>query len=204
MKLLVRGLFLSLCLLAVAFLAGCDTTGTGSNPPKNPIAPALVARFQVGDTIVVNFSGLPPGDSMITTAHTEAIKEDGTITLPYIGQVVAVGKTAGELQTEILNLYVPKYYLNLTVTVTSGDRVYYVGGEIKGDGRQLYVDGTTVTKAVQSAGGLTDFANHHNLKLIRAATGQVITVDYDQALQNPADDLPVYPNDQINVSRRLW
>ena len=40
--------------------------------------------------------------------HVEPIKEDGTITLPDIGPVQAAGKTAGELQNEIYNLYVPK------------------------------------------------------------------------------------------------
>jgi len=215
MKLFIRGLFLTLCLLASGILAGCGTaSGDFSNEPAHPAAPAHpavttvpvagMARFQVGETVIVSFSGLPSGDPMQAAPHEEPIKDDGTITLPYLDPVLAAGKTAGELQNEIHDLYVPKYYLNLTVTVSSGDRVYYVGGEIKGDGRQLYVDGTTVTKAIQSAGGLTDFANHHNIKLIHAATGQVITVDYDQALQNPADDPPVYPDDQVNVSRRLW
>ncbi|HEY3762400.1 MAG TPA: polysaccharide biosynthesis/export family protein [Verrucomicrobiae bacterium] len=193
---------MSICIVAGLLLAGCSTTP--QDKPAQATAPSEIARFAIGDTVNVAFSGLPNGDPMMTQAHQEPIKEDGTISLPYIGSVVAAGKTAGELQTEIHDLYVPKYYFSLTVTVSPGDRVYYVGGEIKGDGRQLYVDGTTVTKAIQSAGGLTDFANHHNLKLIRAATGQVVTVDYDQALQNPADDLPVYPNDQINVSKRLW
>jgi protein involved in polysaccharide export with SLBB domain len=203
MKLFVQGLFLSTCLLAGGILAGCDTAPanqTHAAPANIPV----MARFQVGDTVIISFSGLPSGDPMESTPHQEPIKDDGTITLPYIDSVMAAGKTAGELQTEIHDLYVPKYYLNLTVTVSPGDRVYYVGGEIKGDGRQLYVDGTTVTKAIQSAGGLTDFANHHGIKLIRAATGQVISVDYDEALQNPAEDPPVYPGDQINVSRKLW
>ncbi len=66
--------------------------------------------------------------------HEETIKEDGTITLPLIGSVYAVGKTAGELQNEIYTNYVPKYYVRLTVTVKSGDRVYYVGGEVKSPG----------------------------------------------------------------------
>jgi polysaccharide export outer membrane protein len=203
MKLYIRGFLLSICFIAGMMLAGCGTTPPGK-PSAQAQPPSEIARFAIGDTVIVNFSGLPNGDSLASSPHQEPIKDDGTISLPFIGSVVAAGKTAGELQSEIHDLYVPKYYFNLTVTLSSGDRVYYVGGEIKGDGRQLYVDGTTLTKAIQSAGGLTDFANHHNIKLIRAATGQVTTVDYDAALQNPAEDPPVYPNDQINVSKRLW
>ncbi len=191
----------------------CGTPSTGDFGSRSTNSPGTlstntspvpdVARFQVGDTVIVSFSGLPNGDPMQTETHAETIKEDGTIALPYIGSVVAAGKTPGEIQNEIHDLYVPKYYLNLTVSVSSGDRVYYVSGEIKGDGRVLYVDGSTVTKAIQSAGGLTDFASH-KVWLIRAATGQRIQVDYDEALRNPADDPPIYPNDQINVPRKLW
>ena len=137
-------------------------------------------------------------------AHEEPIKEDGTITLPLIGAVTAVGKTAGELQNEIHDLYVPKYYVRLTVTVKSGDRVYYVGGEVKAPGKQLYVGGTTVTKAIQSAGGLTDFANHGKVWLIHAATASASGWITMRPSQNPAMDPPVYPDDQVNVERRIF
>jgi protein involved in polysaccharide export with SLBB domain len=88
--------------------------------------------------------------------------------------------------------------------VKSGDRIYYVGGEVKAPAKQLYVGDTTVTKAIQSAGGLTDFANHGKVWLIRASNGERIRVDYDKALENPAKDPPVYPDDQINVEKRIF
>ncbi len=159
-----------------------------------------MAHFRVGDDVTVSFSGIP----IEIPAHEEAIKEDGTITLPYIGAIYALGKTAGQLQTEIHDDYVPKYYVRLTVTVGSGERIYYIGGEVKSPGRESYVDGITVTKAIQSASGLTDFANHGKIWLLRASTGQRIRVDYDKAIQNPAKDPQVYPNDQINVEKRIF
>ena len=124
-------------------------------------------------------------------------------TLDDIGQVYAVGKTTGELQNEIHDDYVPKYFVRLTVTVKSGDRVYYVGGEVKGGGRQLYVDGTTVTKAIKSAGGLTDFANHSKVWLT-PSTGAAHPGELRQCPQKPGQDPPVYPDDQINVEKRLF
>ena len=97
--------------------------------------------------------------------HQEPIKEDGTITMPDIGHVQAAGKTAGELQNEIYNLYVPKLYRHLTVTINPGERVYYVTGEVKAPGRQLYAGQMTVTKAITTAGDFTDFANHKKVWL---------------------------------------
>ena len=156
-----------------------------------------VARFHVGDTVIVSLSGLPQDIPI----HQEPIKEDGTITMPDIGHVQAVGKTAGELQNEIYNLYVPKLYRHLTVTVNPGDRVYYVTGEVKTPGRQLYVGQMTVTKAITTAGDFTDFANHRKVWLIRA-NGQRIKVNCNKAIQDSSKDPPVYPNDQIQVLRR--
>lgn len=198
MNLFVRGLFACVCLFATVIFTGCDTTSQGQLNLQ-PRPGADVARFRVGETVIVTFSGAP----VEIFPHEEPIKEDGTITLPLIGAVTAIGKTSGELQKEIYANYVPKYYVRLTVTVKSGDRVYYVGGEVNSHGsRQLYVGDTTVTKAIQSAGGLTDFANHSKVWLTHTSTGQRIRVDYDKALENPAKDPPVYPDDQINVDKR--
>ena len=170
---------------------------TGS--PSTGYTAAEVARFHVGDTVAVTLTGLPES----IEPHVEPIKEDGTITMPNIGHVQAAGKTAGELQNEIYNLYVPKLYRHLTVTVNTGDRVYYVTGEVKGPGRQLYAGQMTVTKAITTAGDFTDFANHKKVWLIRA-NGQRIKINCNEALRDPYKDLPVYPNDQIQVPRRIW
>lgn len=204
MKLFVRGIFTCTAVVAGLVLTGCSSPSPdqlpGSAPTRGPANAANVARFHVGDVVTVTFSGSPTA----IPEHAESIKEDGTLTLPLIGSIYALGKTAGEVQNEIYTNYVPKYYVRLTVTVKSGDRVYYVGGEVKGPGRQLYVDGTSVTKAIQSSGGLTDFASHSRVWLIRANGGQRIQVDYDEALKNPAKDPPVYPNDQISVDKKIF
>jgi polysaccharide export outer membrane protein len=197
MNLFFRGFFACVWLVACIVFTGC------SSPSKAPVPhprDAAVARFRIGETVIVAFSGSP----IQIDAHNEPIKEDGTITLPLIGPVYAVGKTSGELQNEIYTNYVPKYYVRLTVTVRSGDRVYYVGGEVGHAGIFQYVSDTTVTKAIQSAGGLNDFASHGKIWLTRATTGQRIRVNYDDALQNPAKDPPVYPDDQINVVKRIF
>jgi polysaccharide export outer membrane protein len=185
-------------LLASFVFTGCETLSSG---PVNdsPTTATQVALFQIGDTVVVNLSG--PPDAI--PPHEEPIKEDGTITMPYIGAVQALGKTAGQLQKDIHDLYVPKYYNQLTVTVKSSqDRVYYVGGEVKQPNRYVYTGTTTVTKAIQSAGDFTNFGSHR-VWLIRA-NGQRVKVDCDKALKDPKLDLPVYPGDQIQVPKRTF
>jgi protein involved in polysaccharide export with SLBB domain len=198
MRLFASGFFC--LLLAGVFLTGCspaprtELTGGGSTPPNSE-----VARFHVGETVSVMFSGIP--DEI--PQHDEQIKEDGNINLSLIGSVKAVGKTAGELQNEIHDLYVPKYYVRLNVVVKPGDLIYYVRGEVKQPGREIYVGETTVTKAITSAGDFTDFASH-TVDLIRANGGTVIEVDVDKALKNPELDPKIYPGDQVNVHRRIF
>ncbi len=170
----------------------------GGQPSANESA-ADAARFHVGDTVIVTLSGLPEP----IEPHQESIKEDGTITMPNIGKVQAAGRTAGELQNQIHDLYVPKFYTHLTVTVNIGDRVYYVSGEVKAPGRQLYVGETTVTKAITSAGDFTDFANHKTVVLIRI-NGDRVKVNVDRVRNGKAEDPAVYPGDQIVVHRRIW
>ena len=205
------GLFGCGLLFAGAIFTGCYSSPIDpvfSDTPTPPVmtgspltgyTAADVPRFHVGDTVLVSLSGLPQEIPI----HQEPIKEDGTITMPDIGHVQAAGKTAGELQNEIYNLYVPKLYRHLTVTINPGERVYYVTGEVKQPGRQLYVGQMTVTKAITTAGDFTDFANHKKVWLIRA-NGQRIKVNCNKAIQDSSLDPQVYPNDQIQVPRRIF
>jgi polysaccharide biosynthesis/export protein VpsN len=209
--LLMRGL--SVCGLSLVglMLAGCSSPSDQimfsdtANPPamsgqtSADESAAEAARFHVGDTIIVTLSGLPAD----VLPHQEPIKEDGTITMPDIGKVQAAGKTAGDLQNAIHDLYVPRFYTHLTVTVNIGDRVYYVSGEVKQPGRQLYVGQTTVNQAITSAGDFTDFANHKTVVLIRV-NGDRAKVNVDRVRNGKAEDPAVYPGDQIIVHRRIW
>jgi len=215
MKLFFNGLFACVLLFAGLFFAGCASSPDAlffSDATQSPPAPTgpppdistntALARYSVGDTVDVTLSDAGP--DFTPQPYEQVVKEDGSITLPLIGNVQAAGKTMGELQKAIHDLFVPEYYLRLTVTVKSSDnRVFYVGGEVNHPGVFQYVADTTVTKAIQAAGGPTDFANHKKVWLIRA-TGERTKVNYDKALEEPAQDPVVYPDDQINIERRIW
>ena len=179
--------------------------GPGSSAEKSeaarPLEAAAAARFREGDLVTVTFSGLEVSQAL--QPHEERVKEDGTITLPIIGSVLARGKTSGELQKEIQDKYVPKYYQRLVVTVKSLDSFYTVGGEVKMPGSQLWRGEITVTQAIQSAGDFTDFANKKKVLLVRA-NGTRIKVNCIKALEDPQLDPKVLPGDKITVPRRWW
>ena len=161
---------------------------------------ANVPRLHIGDVVSITFSGVP--DSM--EAQDKPIKEDGTITLPDVGRVKAVGKTIGELEDTIHDLYVPKYFLHLNVTVkTSSDRVFYIRGEVKQPGRMIYSGPITVSKAITSAGDFSEYANRRSVVLIRA-NGDRFILNLNKILDGDLPDPPVYPGDQIEVKKRWF
>ena len=200
-KSLLNVLWLVPLVALVMAMAGCATNDYSElmAQPDTGTNVMSAAHLNVGDTLTVSFDGLidplPPQD--------KTINEDGTITLPDIGAITVVGKSTGEIENLIHDLYVPKVYNHLTVTVKAGDRVYYVRGEVKSPGRQIYVGQITVTKAITSAGDFTDFANRRNVVLTRA-NGKRFVVNCDKILNGDAPDPGVYPSDQIDVQHRLF
>jgi protein involved in polysaccharide export with SLBB domain len=213
-----------LCLfVCVAFLAGMIFTGCGSTEQPvfsdNPSAPAETsaptndmasttdagaARFSAGETVTVTTSTGSESDPGPIAAGGQPflIADDGSITLPLVDQIRAAGKTPEELQGDIQKLYVPQYYVRLTVTVSSQSRVYYVGGEVNHPGPEVYIAHTTVTTAIQAAGDFTQFANH-KVWLTRA-DGTRIKVSVDKALKDSTQDPPIFPGDKIHVERRIF
>ncbi len=186
-------------------LGGCSSTKNQYGPLEQPLVETnspsgQVARLHVGDTVTIAFTGLPENPE----PQEKPIKEDGTITLDQVGRVKAAGKTPGELEDAIHDLYVPRLYTHLNVTVkTSNDRVYYVRGEVKAPGRMIYAGTITVSKAITSAGDFTDFASRGSVMLIRA-NGDRFKLNINKILDGDQPDPPVYPGDQIVVERRIF
>jgi protein involved in polysaccharide export with SLBB domain len=197
-----RNLAFVLPLLAM-MLAGCATNEKKGNVYDAPEADdpvyGQVPRLHIGDSVIITFDG-PPSP---IAPHEEIIKEDGTVTLPDIGHVKAAGLTSGELQDAIQNKYVPNIYTRLTVTVKTGDRVFFVRGEVKAPGRQIYTGPITLTKCITSAGDFTDFSNRRNVVLTRAS-GKRFVVDCVAILDGRKADPGVFPGDQIEVKKKRF
>lgn len=181
---------------------GCLTDSASSTENAAPPDPASIAASELlrkGDMVMITFSNIPNPP----LPHQERIKEDGTLTLPLIGSVKAEGKNPGQLQKELQDAYVPKYYRNMVLTVRTEDRFFYVGGEVKLPNKYVHTPGVTVLKAIASAGGFTDFAAKTRVELTRSNEEKII-VDCKKAQRQPKLDLPVYPDDRIFVPRRLY
>ena len=221
----VGGLF-----VAALFLAGCktdsqrpftnlgaaanSTAGTNDSPP----AAAVPAVNPTGLTDSTNPAGSPyifgPGDAvevvfMDTPTSVpvvlDRIKETtGDITLMENQTFHVAGKTRAEIEKEIHDRYVPDYFRKLTVTFKHQEekRFYFVNGEVKAPARQIYVSQMTVTKAIASVGGFTDFAKKTAVQLTRADGRKEKPINFNDAQKDPKLDLEVFPGDTIWVPRK--
>jgi protein involved in polysaccharide export with SLBB domain len=194
---------------------GVEATAPGAAPAINQVTAGTPGANSGGTNIDLSGEIIKPGDVLLITfadlpkdaqlpAFDQRVKDDGTVTLIYNRSFQAAGKRTGDLEREIRAFYVPGYFINMTPTVRiSGEsRFYYVDGEVRAPGKFPYVSGITVTKAIASAGGYTDFANKRKVKLIRAG-GRQQTINSNKVLDNPEQDPLVFPDDKIHVPRRI-
>lgn len=217
---LKRGFELSVMLCA-ALVAGCFSDPNPQDrvfpspsgaPTEGTAAPARstnafkpfeegLSVLRVGDPLTVSFTDVPVLSGM--RDQKVRIPEDGMITLPYNVRVTAAGKTASQLEKDIRDAYVPSLFVNLTAIVNIEERVFYVDGEVKQPGRQIFSGELTVLRAIGTAGGFTDFANRRKIQL-RRQNGQTFYINWSKAIEHSELDLPVYPNDHIFVKRSIF
>lgn len=204
--------------LAALMLAGCSSPSTTSGEIPVAATTGASTNTAVGGDISPLTPGpeiLQPGDSMsiiyndlptVTPPWEGEIRPDGTITLILNQNFKAAGLTQSQLEQAIRDRYVPKIFKQLTVTIKpkQDSRFYYVGGEVRSPGRQLYLSRLTILKAIQSVGDFTDFAKKKKVQLTRMGSSKPIIVNCVEAMQDSNLDLEIHPGDKIYVPRRLF
>ena len=194
-----------LSVLLLTLLTACGAGGTTTNRPNTnsvntPVVRANPDMLSAGDRILITYAGIPTPPA----PHIEQIRQDGTVQPPFLKQPVqAAGLTTGEFRQKLINLYVPSYFTQISLTVKAEERYFTVDGEVNAPGLYPYVGTMTVLDGIASARGLNDFAKKTRIKITRA-DGEVINFNYNRARENQSADLPLYPGDIINAPRRLY
>jgi polysaccharide export outer membrane protein len=187
----------------VSFVLTAFTVGLVS------VAPVMAAAKD--DKAPVNEDyRLGAGDKLRIEVYRDAqmsqsvqIRPDGKITLPLLGDLEATSHTPIELRDTITSK-LKEYMTNPVVTVIVVEAtaaIAYVMGEVNNPGAVTLQGGQlTVLQALAIAGGLKDFANSKNIRILRrSSTGvQTIAFNYKSAIAGSA---PVYlrPGDTIVV-----
>ena len=178
-------------LFTTAFTAALMTAAPAfAAADENVVTPAVPGEYRVSQ-----------GDKLRIEVYKDAqlsqnvqVRPDGKITLPLIGDVQADSKTPIQLR-DLITSQLKTYMNNPVVTVIVVETkpvVAYVTGEVNHPGAvQLQDEQLTVLQALALAGGLKDFANEKDIKIIRKGVkrGEPITFNYKDALRGAA---PVY------------
>lgn len=183
--------------------SGCATHRPAADPTGAGQPVGRKDQLRVGDELQVRLdTPARGGDNTGPQLITVVIDEHGEISLPLVGRIPAAGSTPSELAERIEANYVPRFYVRSSANVSVAARFFYVGGEIRGPGRFPWTEDVTVLKAVNTAGGFTEYANRSRIEILRG--DQKIAVDFEKVRRNPADDVPLRPGDSIWVPRSIF
>lgn len=188
-----------------ALLFAVLVTAGGSLALAQGQAPSAVsASYELGPRDLVRIEVFE-----VPELNVEArVEEDGTVTLPVVGAVPALGLTAGELERSLETLLEESFVNRATVQVELTEvlsKTVTVIGAVARPGTLGHPGDWTLVEAITAAGGLTEGHGRHVHVQRRAANGlsDQVSVPIDElvARMDPTLNLPVLPDDVINVER---
>ena len=147
---------------------------------------------------------LPAGEGRSTQESGLRVQSDGTFFYPYVGQVVARGRTPEAVRTDLtkqLATYIPDPQIEVRV-VGYRSQAVSVTGAVGSPSRQSLTDTPlTLLDAVDAAGGLTKEADARKVLLRRG--GNTYVVDMEAFLeQGISANNPILQNgDVVSVAR---
>jgi polysaccharide biosynthesis/export protein len=131
------------------------------------------------------------------------VRPDGKITLPLVGDTAAAGRTAIELRdalTASLREYVTNPVVTVIVVEATAAQVYVIG-EVATPGAQVMTGPMTALQALAQAGGLKEFADRGDIRILRRGNTGTLTLpfDYKAAIRGRLEPVYLQPGDTVVV-----
>lgn len=183
-------------------LQGFAGVFTDRRPPEQ-------IKFGVGDVVTITIfeaaagglfipaeAGVRPGN--FVQLPNQAVDERGDITVPYAGAVRALGRTAAEIQTSIVNALKnraiePQVVVSL---VTQNTSLISVLGEVNTPSRfPASAAGEKILDEITRAGGPK--AQGYDTWVMLERNGKRATVPFGALVYDPANNIFARPNDTI-------
>ena len=167
-------LFLGLSLLLAL---GCTPRLSSTVEAQAAAAQIVEEKYQLGPEDVIEISVWKEPD----LTKQIAIRPDGKISYPLIGEVQAAGKTVKELREEI-SKRLEKFVTDAQVTVILLKTQYYkiyVVGKVNKPGEFLVGRPANVMQALAMAGGLNPFASPSRIVILRRIGDKEQTLPFD-------------------------
>jgi len=195
-KLGVRATYLLILLISIVFFFNASSLGAQESKPNSG---ENVYELGVGDIINVFVYEEPEISQNVT------VRSDGRISLPLIGDVVAVGENPEGLAEKITRK-LKKFMEVADVTVIlvgAREKVYYVVGQVEEPGQYSLERQVTVLQAIANAGGFLEWAKKSRIMIVRRLedSEKVTYFNYEEFLdgKNIEQNMVIKPGDTIVV-----
>ena len=165
---IARLLFLCTCALGAVANAQ-DTQNQGQNTDRSSY------HVNAGDLLEVSVWKEPDLQRQVL------VRPDGAFSFPLAGELVAEGRTVGEIRQELesrLARYIPDLVSTVTVIEVSGNSIFVIG-QVNTPGTFIMNPVLDVMQALSLAGGTTPFANLKNIRILRREGGTQSALRFD-------------------------
>ena len=197
--------------LVLAGLAGCSTDkfegrpgltmASGDLPPPGRQDLLLQQRsYLIGplDKVTIDVYGVAE------LSRTTQVAADGTLSLPLVGTIQAMGSSSTDLAQRIATSLRGRYVRDpqVTVSVDTVNQTIAVDGEVKKPGLYPVTGRLTLMRAIAQAEGADQFADLSYVVVYRQVNSQQMAALYDvRAIRKGMyADPEVYANDFVLVS----
>jgi polysaccharide biosynthesis/export protein len=169
------------------------------------VVPVSAAPQDIDDGVTVGRYRLDTGDKLRVFVYGQpnlsriyTVDQEGTISVPLIGNVKVRGATTTSLERTIRSRLGAQFVKDPQVTVdVSQNRPFFILGEVRAAGQYPYVSGMTVQSAVAIAGGYSERANERRVQITRKNEELIEKLDVP-------GDYVVQPGDTIYVYERWF
>jgi polysaccharide export outer membrane protein len=193
------------CVFLCALLASCAAKGLKVR--EYPVASATPDPAKPPDEYYV----IGAGDSLNiqlwkepTLSGPVTVRPDGFVTLPLVNEVQVVGLTTWDLRKLLekkFNEFVNSPVVTIRVEGIASAEVFVVG-QVNKAGAYPLKGKESLLQLITRAGGLTTFAERHNVRTLRRTDGKVTEYisDYDAIIAGDlTQDIILKPGDRIIV-----
>jgi polysaccharide export outer membrane protein len=178
-----------LWMVAVALAAGCSHRAVKEDEVQH------ISEFRMSREDVIEVSVWKEPE----LSRTVPVRPDGKITLPLVGEMQAEGLRPGDLEQNVakaLASYVREPRVTVIVHDVNGAKIF-VTGMVAHPGAFPLRNRVNVLQALAMAGGLAEFADRGEIKVLRA-DGKRFDVAYDDLVSGESR-VTLGPGDTVVV-----
>ena len=192
--------------IIVILLSGCSNTSTLPQAPTRPSMTTNVNEYQYligpGDSLTIFVWRTPEISGQFI------VRPDGKVTTSLVEDIDVAGKTPTDLARQIeeqLSTYINNPRVTVSVNNFTGplSEQVRVIGEATNPSAVNYTEHMTLLDLMIAVGGLTEFADGNNAKLVRVVDGKQTTyeVNIDDLIRDGdiAENVDMLPGDIVII-----